>query len=82
MKKIKLNLSKLQFDKEKMTSLQDSQASDLMGGEAATSGFTSGCTDGCGTLGSTFNCTECSCSNDCSQSFCPLTNTGYPGTLC
>ena len=41
MKKIKMNLSKLQFDKEKITSLQDVDAQDLSGGFAS-GGFTGG----------------------------------------
>ena len=81
MKKIDLDLSKLKFDKEKITSLQELPANNLMGGGGSLN-FTGGCTDGCGLFGSTLNCTECTCSQNCSSSFCPLTNTGYPGTLC
>ena len=89
MKKLELNLSKLDFEKEKIGSLQDFEGKKLLGGNGpikdnkpATGGFSSGCSDGCTTLGTVYNCTECYCSKDCSLSFCPLTNTGHPGTLC
>ncbi|KAA2239405.1 hypothetical protein F0L74_24700 [Chitinophaga agrisoli] len=77
MKKVKLNVEKLQLNKEKITSLQNIEMNQLQGGY-----FSDGCTDGCSPLGSIWNCTQADCSANCSQTFCPLSNTGHPGTLC
>ena len=74
MNKDTLNSKRLILEREKITKLNN-----LKGGSAGD--MSAGCTDGCSPFGSFWNCTNANCSADCSTSFCPATNTGYPGTM-
>lgn len=87
MKKIKVNAGKLQLNKQKVASLTNDQIEGVNGGQGVlqqapgNAAWSAGCTDGCSPAGSFWNCTKANCSADCSGGFCPMTNTGYPGTM-
>jgi len=61
MKKLKLN-KKLVLNKETIASLNEKEMNDIKGQWKMPS---AGCTDGCGTFRSLWNCTEADCTNDC-----------------
>jgi hypothetical protein len=63
MKKIELTLNK-----EIITNLTPNDQVNIKGGkrtDGCDTGVTSGCTDGCFTLGTLYNCTNSYCTNDC-----------------
>ncbi|KAA2239404.1 hypothetical protein F0L74_24695 [Chitinophaga agrisoli] len=64
MKKIKLNVDKLQLSKEKITSLQNAEMDQLKGGD-----FTDGCSDGCSPFQTAWNCTKADCTADCTGGY-------------
>lgn len=61
MKKLKFE-GKLNLNKQTIAKLNDELMSNVKGGGQI---YTSGCTDGCGTLQSWFRCTNANCTADC-----------------
>ena len=76
--------TKLKLNKEVIATLNDDSMNRVEGGDAAvTPLFTTGCTDGCGTLGTMWRCTKANCTADCStvacdtEHFCTVCQNGY-----
>jgi precorrin-6B methylase 2 len=68
MKKIKLNATKLQLNKEKISNLTNQELGSVQGGALWTfGGCTGGCSDGCEIIlmHTKWNCTKTNCTNDC-----------------
>ncbi|WP_312793481.1 class I lanthipeptide [Sphingobacterium sp.] len=75
MRKKKLDLQKLVFEKEVGTNLSEAQSKDVKGAGVA---FTDGCTDGCTPLATQWNCTYGGCTNNCSGNWGCFTSDNCP----